>query len=68
MTYIKFLDLCDVKSVVVGRTTYQAHEGALGEAELMLSIFGWVELEARGFPPLLAGLCRLRGAVMKALG
>ena len=37
-----------------------------GEAELMLSIFEWVEVEALGFPDLLEGLCRLRGAVMKA--
>ena len=33
-----------------------------GEAELLLSIFEWVEMEARGFPDLLEGLCRLRGA------
>ena len=32
----------------------------------MLSIFGWVEEEVRGFPALLEDLCRLRGAVMKA--
>ena len=37
-----------------------------GEAELLLSWFEWVELEVRGFPALLEGLCRLRGAVMKA--
>jgi hypothetical protein len=36
------------------------------EVELLLSWFEWVELEARGFPRLLEGLCRLRGAVMKA--
>ena len=34
-----------------------------GEAELLLS---WVEVEVRGVPDLLEGLCRLRGAVMKA--
>ena len=28
----------------------------------------WVELEALGCPALLEGLCRLRGAVMKAVG
>jgi hypothetical protein len=37
-----------------------------GEAELMLSWFEWVEVEAQGFPDLLEGLGRLRGAVMKA--
>ena len=37
-----------------------------GEAEVLLSILEWVEVEARGFPDLLEGLCRLRGAVMKA--
>ena len=37
-----------------------------GEAELLLSWFEWVEMEVRGFPDLLEGLCRLRGAVMKA--
>ena len=37
-----------------------------GEAELLLSWFEWVEVEVRGFPDLLEGLCRLRGAVMKA--
>jgi hypothetical protein len=36
------------------------------EAELLLSWFEWVELEARGEPRLLEGLDRLRGAVMKA--
>ena len=36
------------------------------EAELLLSWFEWVEMEARGFPRLVEGLCRLRGAVMKA--
>ena len=33
------------------------------EAELLLS---WVEVEVRGVPAMLEGLCRLRGAVMKA--
>ena len=38
--------------------------GRMGrEAEVLLS---WVEVEARGFPVLLEGLARLRGAVMKA--
>jgi len=37
-----------------------------GEVELLLSWFEWVELEVRGVPRLLEGLCRLRGAVMKA--
>ena len=37
-----------------------------GEAEVLLSWFEWVEVEARGFPDLLEGLARLRGAVMKA--
>ena len=37
-----------------------------GEAELLLSWFEWVEMEVRGFPDLLEGICRLRGAVMKA--
>ena len=38
-----------------------------GKAELLLlSIFEWVEVEALGSPALLEGLCRLRGAVMKA--
>ena len=37
-----------------------------GEAELMLSWFEWVEVEVLGSPMLLEGLCRLRGAVMKA--
>jgi len=36
------------------------------EAELLLSWFEWVEVEAQGFPDLLEGLCWLRGAVMKA--
>ncbi len=36
------------------------------ETELMLSILEWVEVEAQGFPDLVEGLCRLRGAVMKA--
>ena len=36
------------------------------EAELLLSWFEWVEMEVLGFPDLLEGLCRLRGAVMKA--
>ena len=35
-----------------------------GEAELLLSIFEWVEVQ--GCPKLLEGLCRLLGAVMKA--
>ena len=34
-----------------------------GEAELLLSIFVWVEVEARVFPALLEGL---RGAVKAA--
>jgi len=37
-----------------------------GEAELLLSWFEWVEVEAQGFPDLLEGLQRLRGTVMKA--
>ena len=37
-----------------------------GEAELLLSWFEWVEMEVRGVPRVLEGLCRLRGAVMKA--
>jgi hypothetical protein len=37
-----------------------------GEAEVLLSILEWVEVEVRGFPDLLEGLRRLRGAVMKA--
>ena len=37
-----------------------------GEAELLMSIFEWVEVEAQGVPDLVEGLCRLRGAVMKA--
>ena len=37
-----------------------------GEAELLLSWFEWVEVEVLGSPMLLEGLCRLRGAVMKA--
>ena len=37
-----------------------------GEAELLLSWFEWVEREVRGFPKVLEGLARLRGAVMKA--
>ena len=41
---------------------------ARGEAELLLSIFEWVEVEALGALRLLEGLCRLRGAVMKAVG
>ena len=36
-----------------------------GEAELLMSIFAWVEVEVLGFPDLLEGLSRLRGAVMK---
>ena len=39
-----------------------------GEAELLLSIFEWVEVEARGYPTFLEGLSMLRGAVMKAVG
>lgn len=37
-----------------------------GEAELLMAIFAWIEVEAQGFPDLLEGLSRLRGAVMKA--
>ncbi len=37
-----------------------------GEAELLLSWFEWVEVEALGCPALLEGLCRLRGAVKAA--
>ena len=37
-----------------------------GEAELLLTWFEWVEVEVRGFPGVLEGLFRLRGAVMKA--
>jgi len=33
---------------------------------LLLSWFEWVEMEVRGVPRLLEGLCRLRVAVMKA--
>jgi hypothetical protein len=39
----------------------------MGEAECLLSILEWVEVEVRGFPDLLEGLCLLRGAVMKAV-
>jgi hypothetical protein len=37
-----------------------------GEAEVLLSILVWVEVEVRGFPDVLERMCRLRGAVMKA--
>jgi len=36
------------------------------EAELLFTWFEWVEVEVRGFPRVLEGLCLLRGAVMKA--
>jgi hypothetical protein len=36
------------------------------EAELLMSWIKWVEVEARGFPDLVEGLCRLRWAVIKA--
>ena len=38
------------------------------EAEVLLSILEWVEVEARGAPDLQEGLCRLRGEVIKAAG
>ncbi len=37
-----------------------------GEAELLLTWFEWIEVEVRGAPALLEGLCRHLGAVMKA--
>ena len=37
-----------------------------GEAEILMSIFAWVEVEAQGDDDLVEGLSRLRGAVMKA--
>jgi len=36
------------------------------EAELLMSWFEWVEVEAQGVDDLVEGLHRLRGAVMKA--
>ena len=36
------------------------------EAELLMSWFDWVEVEAQGIDDLVEGLRRLRGAVMKA--
>ena len=56
--------------VMAGRVLVEMQEefgkfgGAAGAASGFLSMMHWVEAEVRGFPDLLEGLGRLKGAVM----